>query len=114
MSLLLASEEFALDFPSTRHLSLSGSYPLDLSDLQDPTGSSATAGLAVSVYRNPRASPPGQVGDIMGWVLNTVCVQYVPILQKLIMVSSSHQSGLRVTTEVKKSKQAKIWSLAHK
>jgi len=30
------------------------------------------------------------------------------------MVSSCHQSGLRVTTEVKKSKQAKIWSLAHK
>lgn len=50
MSLLLASEEFSSDFPSTRHLSLSGSYPLDLSDLRDPTGSSATAGLAVSAY----------------------------------------------------------------
>jgi hypothetical protein len=93
---------------------LSGSYPLDLSYLRDPTGSSATAGLAVSVYWKPRASPPGQVGDIMRWDLNIVCVQYVPILQKLIMVASSHQSGLRVTTEAKKSKQAKFLSLAHK
>ena len=47
--LLLASGEFASGFPSTRHLSSSGSYPLDLSDLGDPTGSSVTAGLAASV-----------------------------------------------------------------
>jgi hypothetical protein len=49
MSLLPASGEFLLDFPSPRHLSSSGSYPLDLSDLGDPTGSTATAGLALRV-----------------------------------------------------------------
>jgi hypothetical protein len=46
MSLLPASGEFLLDFPSPRYLSSSGSYPLDLSGLGDPTGSYATAGLA--------------------------------------------------------------------
>jgi hypothetical protein len=49
MSLLPASEEFLLDFPSPRHLSSSGSYPLDLSGLGDLTGSYATAGLALRV-----------------------------------------------------------------
>jgi hypothetical protein len=49
MSLLPASGEFLLDFPFPRHLSLFGSYPLDLSGLGDPTGSSATAGLALRV-----------------------------------------------------------------
>ena len=34
------------------------------------TGSSVTVGLAVSVYWNPRASPPGQGG----WISNIVCV----------------------------------------
>jgi hypothetical protein len=47
MSLLPASREFLLDFPSPRHLSSSGSYPLDLSGLGDPTGSNATAGFAL-------------------------------------------------------------------
>jgi hypothetical protein len=47
MSLLPASGQFLLDFPSPRHLSSSGSYPLDLSGLGDPTGSKATAGLAL-------------------------------------------------------------------
>jgi hypothetical protein len=37
-----------LDFPS-RHLSPSGSYPLDLSGLGDPTCRNATAGLALRV-----------------------------------------------------------------
>ena len=41
--------EFLLDFPSPRHLSSSGSYPFDLSGLGDPTGSNATAGLALRV-----------------------------------------------------------------
>jgi hypothetical protein len=49
MSLLPASGEFFLDFPPHRHLSSSGSYPLDLSGLGDPTGSNATAGLALRV-----------------------------------------------------------------
>jgi hypothetical protein len=49
MSLLPASGEFLLDFPSPRYLSSSGSYPLDLSSLGDPTGSNATAGLALRV-----------------------------------------------------------------
>jgi hypothetical protein len=49
MSLLLASGEFLLYFPSPRHLSSSGSYPLDLSSLGDPTGSNTTATLALRV-----------------------------------------------------------------
>jgi hypothetical protein len=49
MSLLPASGEFLLDIPSPRHLSSSGSYPLDLSGLGDPTGSNATAGFALRV-----------------------------------------------------------------
>jgi hypothetical protein len=49
MSLLPASRKFLLDFPSPRHLSLSVSYPLDLSSLGDPTGSNATASLALTV-----------------------------------------------------------------
>jgi hypothetical protein len=49
MSLLPSSGEFLLDFPSPRHLSSSGSYPLDLSGLGDLTGSNATAGFALRV-----------------------------------------------------------------
>ena len=49
MSLLSAPEEFVSEFVSPRHLSSSDSYPFDLSGLGDPTGSSATAGLAVGV-----------------------------------------------------------------
>jgi hypothetical protein len=49
MSLLPASGEFLLDFPSRRHLSFFGFYPLDLSGLGDPTGSNATAGLALRI-----------------------------------------------------------------
>jgi hypothetical protein len=47
ISLLLASEEFLSEFPSTRHLSSSVSYPLELSGLGNATGSKAAAGLAV-------------------------------------------------------------------
>jgi len=47
MTLLPASEEFLSKFPPSRYLSSSGSYPLDLSGLGDPAGSSATAGLAL-------------------------------------------------------------------
>jgi hypothetical protein len=49
MSLLPASGEFLFGFPSPRHLSSSGSYPFDVSGLGDPTGSNATAGLALRV-----------------------------------------------------------------
>jgi hypothetical protein len=38
-----------LEFSSSRHLTLSGSYPLDLPSLVDPTGSNATASLALRV-----------------------------------------------------------------
>jgi hypothetical protein len=47
MPLLPDSGKVLLDFPSPRHLFSSGSYPLDLSGLGDPTGSNATAGLAL-------------------------------------------------------------------
>jgi hypothetical protein len=49
MTLLPASEEFLSKFPSSRYLSLSGSYPLYLSGVGDPAGSNATAGLAFRV-----------------------------------------------------------------
>jgi hypothetical protein len=50
MILLLAPEEFFLSkFPSSRYLSSSGSYHLDLSGLEDPAGSNATVGLALRV-----------------------------------------------------------------
>jgi hypothetical protein len=41
MSLLPASGEFVSEFPSPRHLSSSSPYPLALSGLGDPAGSSA-------------------------------------------------------------------------
>ena len=47
MSLLPASEEFLSEFPSPRHLSLSRSYPFDLSSLGDRKGSNATVGVAL-------------------------------------------------------------------
>jgi hypothetical protein len=49
MTLLPESEEFLSKFPSSRYLSLSGSYPLDLSGVEDAAGSNATAGLALRV-----------------------------------------------------------------
>jgi hypothetical protein len=49
MSLLPASGELLIGFPSPRHHSSSGSYAFDLSGLGDPTGSNATAGLALRV-----------------------------------------------------------------
>jgi hypothetical protein len=49
MLLLQPSQESVLEFSSSRHLSLSGSCPLDLSGYGDPTGISATADLALRV-----------------------------------------------------------------
>jgi hypothetical protein len=53
--------EFLLDFPSPRHLSSSGSYPLNLAGLGDPTGSNATAGLALMVTGNHKLIYHGKV-----------------------------------------------------
>jgi hypothetical protein len=50
MTLLPASEEFLSKFPCSRYLSLSGSYPLDLSSLGDSADSKATAGVALRVF----------------------------------------------------------------
>jgi hypothetical protein len=61
MSLLPASGEFLLDFQSPRHLSSSGSYRLDLSGLGDPTGSNATAGLALRVIGTHKPFYHGKV-----------------------------------------------------
>jgi len=49
ITLLPPSEEFLSKFPSSRYLSSSGSYPLDLFGLGDPAGSNASAGLAPRV-----------------------------------------------------------------
>lgn len=45
----MASEELVPEFPSTRHHSSSGSYPLYLSGLGNPTSSNAAASSAVGV-----------------------------------------------------------------
>ena len=74
MSLLLASEDLYGSFLLLGTFLSSGSFPLGLSRLGDPAGSNVTAGLAVNVYWKPRWSPPGQGGDVTGWVLNIVCV----------------------------------------
>jgi hypothetical protein len=47
MLLQPASEESVSEVRSLRRLSSSGSYPVDLSALGDPTGSNGTTGLAV-------------------------------------------------------------------
>jgi hypothetical protein len=49
MTLIPASQEILSMFPSSRYLSSSCSYPLDLSGMGDPAGSNATAGLALRV-----------------------------------------------------------------
>jgi hypothetical protein len=49
MLLLPASEGLVMEFPSPRHLSSSGSYPLDLSNLGVPTDSNAITSLALRV-----------------------------------------------------------------
>jgi len=56
-------------FPSSRHLSSSSSYPLDLSGLGYPAGSDATAGLTQG-YWNSQTPPPRQGG-------NTIRGEYV-------------------------------------
>jgi hypothetical protein len=69
MTLLPASEEFLSKFPSSRYLSSSGSYPLDLSGVGGPAGSNATAGLALRVtgthkplHHNQVEIPSGESG----------------------------------------------------
>jgi hypothetical protein len=49
MTLLPASEEFLSKFPSSRYLSSSGSFPLDVSGVGDPAGNNATACLELRV-----------------------------------------------------------------
>jgi hypothetical protein len=63
MSLLPASEEFVLEFPSSRHLSLSHPYPPDLSSPADPTGSNTATGIAhrVTGIHNPLHDGKGEV-----------------------------------------------------
>jgi len=57
MTLLPASEEFLWKFPSSRYLSSSGSYPLDLSGVGYHAGSNATAGLALRVTGTHKPLP---------------------------------------------------------
>jgi hypothetical protein len=61
MTLLPASEEFLSKFPSSRYLSSSGFYPLDLSGVGDPAGSNATAGLALRVAGTHKPLHHGKV-----------------------------------------------------
>jgi hypothetical protein len=61
ISLHPASGEILLNFPSPRYLSLTGSYPLDLSGLGDRNGSKATAGLALRVNATHKPLYHGRV-----------------------------------------------------
>jgi hypothetical protein len=72
MSLLPASGEFLLDFPSPRHLSSSGSYPLDLSGLGDPTGSNASADLAPRVTGTHKPLYHGKVEIAIKGIYNHI------------------------------------------
>jgi hypothetical protein len=79
MSLLPAPGELLLDFPSRRHLSSSVSFPLDLSGLGDPTGSNATASLALTVTGTHKPLYHGKVeipikGDIILYSYNNILV----------------------------------------
>lgn len=58
LSLFLAIEEFEIELLSPRHLSLSSSYPLELSGLGDPADSNSSAGLALRVKWNSQSPPP--------------------------------------------------------
>jgi len=58
-----------MELPSPRHLSLSGSYPLDLSGLGDPTDSNSSAGLAFRVKWNSQTPPPQYGGDTLSHIL---------------------------------------------
>jgi len=57
LSLFLAIEEFLMALPSPTHLSLSGSYSLDLSGLGDPTDSNSSTGLALRISWNSQTPP---------------------------------------------------------
>jgi hypothetical protein len=61
VALLLASEKCEPEILSPRHLSLSVSYPFDLSGLVGPTSGTATAGLAVRVTGNHKPLHRGKV-----------------------------------------------------
>jgi hypothetical protein len=76
MSLLPVSAEFLLYFPSPRHLFSSGSYPLDLSGLGDPTGSNATADIALRVTGTHKPLYHGKVEiPIKGIPLNNAALR---------------------------------------
>jgi hypothetical protein len=72
MTLLPASEEFLSKFPSSRYLSSSGSYPLDLSSVGDPAGSNATAGLALRVTGTHKPLHHDTVEIPSGGIKNTI------------------------------------------
>jgi hypothetical protein len=99
MSLLSASGQFLLDFPSPRHLSSSVSYPLDLSGLGDPTGSNATAGLALRVTGTHKTLYHGKVemptkaldltdADLTDFVFNG---QKISVLKEKFRTCSCHK-----------------------
>jgi hypothetical protein len=61
MSLLPVSEEFVSEFPSPRHLSSCGSYPINLYSFGDPTGSNDTASLGLRVTGTHKPLHHGKV-----------------------------------------------------
>jgi hypothetical protein len=74
MTLFPASEEFLSKFLSSRYLSSSGSYPLDLSGLGDLAGSNATAGLALRVTGTHKPLHHDKVEIPSGGSYNTIYI----------------------------------------
>jgi hypothetical protein len=68
MLLFPASEECVLEFPYPKHRFSSGSYPLGLSGLGHPTGSSATTDLVLIVTRHHKPLHQCNRGFIAGQI----------------------------------------------
>jgi hypothetical protein len=106
MTMLSASEEFLSKFPSSRYLSLSGSYPLDLSSLGDPAGSNATADLALMVtgthkplHRDKVEIPSGGMCHITVKTIFFIVLLYViRACQSLISMQTDDNTG-QLSTE---------------
>jgi hypothetical protein len=81
-----ASEESVSQFRSPSHFSSSGSYPLDMSALGDPTGCNATAGLAYRVAETHKSLFHGKAG-----------IQNFTILSILLLYSQLSRYNLQVT-----------------
>ena len=97
MTLLPASEEFLSKFPSSRYLSSSGSYPLDLYGVGDPAGSNATAGLALRVTGTHKPLHHAKVEIPSGGIYH----YYIKNIYYVVQLSVLFKPYLQVTCNIK-------------